>query len=61
MGAVAVLVLILVAFLAFALLLSRPAIVADASALARVEMPLAEGSIESVWATVPMGGSCPSR
>jgi hypothetical protein len=57
--AVVALVLIVLAFLALALLLSRPAIVADATALARVEMPLAEGSIESVRATGPHGRTVP--
>jgi hypothetical protein len=58
-GAAATLVLVLLAFGALALIWSRPAIVADADALARVERPLTKGTIESVKATGPHGRAIP--
>jgi hypothetical protein len=54
-----VLVLGAVAFVALAFVWSRPAIVADAAALARVEEPLTKGTIESVKATGPHGRAIP--
>jgi hypothetical protein len=54
-GAGAVLLLAAVAFAALAFVWSRPSIVADAAALARVKLPLTKGTIESVAATGPDG------
>jgi peptidoglycan hydrolase-like protein with peptidoglycan-binding domain len=53
------LVLAVLAFCALAFVCSRPAIVADADALARVSLPLTRGTIESVKATGPRGREIP--
>jgi hypothetical protein len=53
------LALAVVAFAALAFVWSRPAIVADAAALARVKLPLTNGTIESVRATGPRGREIP--
>ncbi len=58
-GTGAALALVLLAFGALAFVWSRPAIVADADALARVEEPLTKGTIESVRATGPHGRAIP--
>ena len=47
------------AFAALAFLLSRPSIVTDADALAKVDLPLTSGTIESVTATGPNGQTIP--
>jgi len=56
---VGVLALAVAVFAALAFLWSRPAIVADAAALARVEVPVTQGTIESVKATGPNGRVIP--
>jgi hypothetical protein len=58
-GTGAALVLVLLAFAALAFVWSRPSIVADAAALARVQEPLTKGTIESVRATGPHGRAIP--
>src|SRR5580693_8053167 len=58
-GVVGVLALAAVAFAALAFAGSRATIVADAAALARVELPLTKGTIESVKAIGPDGRSIP--
>jgi L,D-transpeptidase catalytic domain len=58
-GVLGVLALAAVAFGALAFVGSRATIVADAAALARVELPLTKGTIESVKATGPGGRSIP--
>jgi hypothetical protein len=58
-GTGAALALVLLAFAALAFVWSRPSIVADAAALARVEEPLTKGTIESVKATGPHGRAIP--
>jgi hypothetical protein len=59
LAVVAVLAVAAVAFGALALIGSRATIVADAAALARVELPLTKGTIESVKAIGPGGRSIP--
>jgi hypothetical protein len=59
MGVVGVFVLAVLAFGALAFVWSRPAIVADAAALARVDLPLTKGTIESVKAIGPDGRAIP--
>jgi hypothetical protein len=49
----------LVAFGALAFVWSRPAIVADAAALARIDLPVTKGTIESVQAIGPNGRAIP--
>jgi peptidoglycan hydrolase-like protein with peptidoglycan-binding domain len=51
--------LVALAFAALAFVWSRPAIVADAAALARVELPLTGGTSESVKALAPDGRPIP--
>lgn len=58
-GAGAALALVLLAFGALAFVWSRPSIVADVDALARVQEPLTKGTIESVKATGPHGRAIP--
>jgi hypothetical protein len=58
-GTGAALALVLLAFAALAFVWSRPSIVADAAALARVQEPLTKGTIESVKATGPHGRAIP--
>ena len=59
MGMVGVLVLAALAFAALAFVWSRPTIVADAAALARVDLPVTQGTIESVKAIGPDGRAIP--
>ena len=59
MGMMGVFALAVVAFGALAFVWSRPVIVADAAALARVDLPLTKGTIESVKATGPDGRPIP--
>ena len=59
LGAGVVLVAVAVAFGALAFVWSRPAIVADAAALARVDLPVTKGTIESVKAIGPDGRAIP--
>ena len=59
MGVGGVLTLVVLAFGALAFVWSRPAIVADAAALARVDLPLTKGTIESVKAIGPHGRPIP--
>ncbi len=59
MGVLGVLALVALAFAALAFVGSRPAIVADAAALARVDLPLTKGTLESVQATGPDGRAIP--
>jgi lipoprotein-anchoring transpeptidase ErfK/SrfK len=59
MAVTGVLALFVVAFGALAFLWSRPAIVADAAALARVDLPVTKGTIESVKAIGPHGRVIP--
>jgi hypothetical protein len=59
MGMVGVFALAALVFAALAFVWSRPAIVADAAALARVDLPLTRGTIESVKATGPDGRPIP--
>ena len=47
------------AFAALAFVWSRPGVVADAQALARVQVPLTKGTIVSVKATGPRGREIP--
>jgi hypothetical protein len=58
-GAGVAVALVLLAFSALAFVWSRPSIVADAAALARVEEPLTKVTIESVKATGPHGRAIP--
>jgi len=58
-GVAGVLALAALAFAALAFVWSRPAIVADAAALARVEVPLTKGTIEGVRAFGPTGRAIP--
>jgi hypothetical protein len=58
-GTGAALALVVLAFAALAFVWSRPSIVADAAALARVQEPLTKGTIESVKATGPHGRAIP--
>jgi hypothetical protein len=58
-AAMAVLVLAVLAFAALALAGSRPSIVADAAALARVNLPVTQGTIESVKVTASDGRRIP--
>ena len=53
------LLLVALAFAALAFVFSRPTVVADAAALARVDLPLTKGSIESVRVVGPHGGTIP--
>jgi L,D-transpeptidase catalytic domain len=53
------LLLVVLAFAALAFVFSRPTVVADAAALARVDLPLTQGSIESVRVLGPHGGTIP--
>ncbi len=59
MGLVGLLVLAALAFGGLAFLWSRPAVVADAVALAHVDLPLTGGTIESVRAFGPSGRPIP--
>jgi lipoprotein-anchoring transpeptidase ErfK/SrfK len=59
MGIASALVLAALALGALAWVGSRPAIVADAAALARVDLPLTGGTIESVRASGPRGRAIP--
>ena len=54
-----VLLLVVLAFAALAFVFSRPSILADGAALARVELPVTKGSIESVRVLGPHGGTIP--
>ena len=58
-AAMAALVLVVLAFAALALAGSRPSIVADAAALARVNLPVTQGTIESIKVTAPDGRRIP--
>ncbi len=58
-GVGALLALAVLAFGALAFVWSRPAIVADAAALARVDLPLTKGAIESVSVIGPHGRAIP--
>jgi L,D-transpeptidase catalytic domain len=58
-GLAGVLALAALAFGALAFVWSRPAIVADAAALARVDLPVTKGTIESVKAIGPAGRAIP--
>ena len=53
------LLLVVLAFAALAFVFSRPTVVADATALARVDLPVTQGSIESVRVLGPHGGTIP--
>jgi hypothetical protein len=53
------LLLVVLAFAALAFVFSRPTVVADAAALARVDLPATHGSIESVRVIGPHGGTIP--
>ena len=53
------LLLVVLAFAALAFVFSRPTVVADAAALARVDLPVTHGSIESVRVLGPHGGAIP--
>ncbi|HLL92181.1 MAG TPA: hypothetical protein VK252_04515, partial [Solirubrobacteraceae bacterium] len=57
--AMAVLTLVVLAFAALAFAGSRPSIAADAAALARVDLPLTKGTIESVTVTASNGRRIP--
>jgi peptidoglycan hydrolase-like protein with peptidoglycan-binding domain len=54
-----VLLLVALAFAALAFVFSRPSVLADGAALARVELPVTKGSIESVRVRGPHGGTIP--
>ncbi len=58
-GLAGVLAAAVVAFGALAFVWSRPAIVADAAALARIDLPVTQGTIESVKAIGPDGRAIP--
>jgi hypothetical protein len=59
LGAGVVVLIAVLAFAALAFVWSRPAIVADAAALARVDLPVTKGTIESVSAVGPTGREIP--
>ncbi len=54
-----VLLLVVLAFAALAFVFSRPSVLADGAALARVDLPATKGSIESVRVRGPHGGTIP--
>jgi peptidoglycan hydrolase-like protein with peptidoglycan-binding domain len=59
LGAGVVVLIAVIAFAALAFVWSRPSIVADAAALARVDLPITRGAIESVRAVGPNGREIP--
>jgi peptidoglycan hydrolase-like protein with peptidoglycan-binding domain len=59
LGAGVVVLIAALAFAALAFVWSRPSIVADAAALARVDLPITKGTIESVKAVGPNGREIP--